>query len=99
MVLSIGIVKIGSCAEKCASQQTASQQAAPEGGVLSAASLVEQREDAGVSSSAAAGEQQRLRELPDFITERVRDVRTGNAVVGSTHLHVHFALYGCHTGD
>ena len=72
------------CAGTSASQQSASQQSTPEGGLPTADCLVDRRGDAGASSSAAPRAQQRLRELPEFITERIRDFRSGNTAVSTT---------------
>ncbi|CAL8462237.1 g1768 [Coccomyxa elongata] len=64
-----------------ASQQTASEEVAVEAGLPTAAGVVEQRGDPDASSSAQqlAGEHQGPTQLPQFITERVRDVRSSNA--------------------
>lgn len=72
--------------------QTASEEVAVESGLPTAAGLVEERGDPGASSSAQqlAGERQGPTQLPEFITERVRDARSGNAVVGALCTHPEF---------
>lgn len=73
--------------ESATSQQTDEEQPEPESGLPTAAGLVEHRGDTGASTSAAtATEQQRSSaQLAGFVTERVRDVRSGNGVVGVQH--------------
>ncbi len=60
-----------------------------EAGLPTAAGVVEQRGDPDASSSAQqlAGEHQGPTHLPEFIMERVRDVRSGNAGVEALCTH------------